>query len=440
MKPKIMIRQYSLIMLMLFTINVEASIYGFKPSGFNYDEAKVPQYTLPDPLLANDGSTVTTARQWQAFRRQEILSLFEQEVYGRRTAKPQKIRFEHHPIEKHALGGKAIRKQITIHMESEGKAHAMGVLIYLPTASKMKVPLFLAYNFVGNQSIHSDPGIIMSTGWHREKKGRDYIKDHRATEASRGVSTSAWPIETILDRGYGVATVFYGDIEADHPDGWKDGIRSKFTKDKHGAVMKTEDSGAIAAWAWGLSRVMDYLETDDDVNAKQVIVMGHSRLGKTSLWAGANDERFAITISNNSGCGGAAISRREFGETVRRINRHFPHWFCGNFKNYNNELSELSIDQHQLIALMAPRPVYVASADKDLWADPYGEFISAKKAGPVYQLFGKTGVGVTAQPQVNHPVGEYVGYHMRTGKHGVTDYDWNAYLDFADKHFKHRTK
>jgi len=185
---------------------------------------------------------------------------------------------------------------------------------------------------------------------------------------------------------------------------------------------------------------MDYLETDDVVNAKQVIVMGHSRLGKTSLWAGANDERFAITISNNSGCGGAAISRREFGETVRRINKHFPHWFCGNFKKYNNKLSELSVDQHQLIALMAPRPVYVASADKNLWADPYGEFISAKKAGPVYQLFGKTGVGVTAQPQVNHPVGEYVGYHMRTGKHGVTDYDWNAYLDFADKHFKHRKK
>jgi hypothetical protein len=400
----------------------------------HYDETKVPQYTLPDPLLAKDGSVVTTARQWKSFRRQEILSLFEQEVYGRRIANPEKLRFEFHPIQRDALGAKAIRKQVTIHIESEGKTHAMHLLVYLPTSINKKVPLFLAYNFNGNHSISADPGIDLPSAWMR------WPNNHRAQEKDRGKSTSRWPVEMILDRGYGIATVYYGDIEGDHPEGWKDGIRSQFTKDKHGAIITPKDSGAIAAWAWGLSRAMDYLETDGDVNAKQVIVMGHSRLGKTSLWAGANDERFAITISSMSGCGGAALSRRAFGETVKRINTTFPHWFCGNFKNYNDNESKLSIDQHELIALMAPRAVYIASAEKDLHADPHGEFIAGEKAGPVFQLFGKTGVGVKLQPEVNQPVGDYIGYHIRTGKHDVTDYDWNAYLDFADRHFKRGIK
>jgi len=260
-------------------------------------------------------------------------------------------------------------------------------------------------------------------------------KTHRASEEDRGTSASRWPVETLLDRGYGLVAVYYGDIEPDHAEGWKDGIRAKFKKDEDGNTLTLEDSSAISAWAWGLSRVMDYLETDDDVNAKQVAVFGHSRLGKTSLWTGASDERFAITISNDSGCGGAALSRRAFGETVKRINTNFPHWFCGNFKKYNDNESALSVDQHELIALMAPRPVYVASAIDDTWADPNGEFTSAKKAGPVYRLFGKKGVGSKLQPEIHHPVGDYVGYHIRAGKHGVTDYDWEQYLDFADRHF-----
>lgn len=406
-----------------------------QPKGFNYDEAKVPAYTLPDVLLRTDGLKVKDAQGWTDVRRPELVKLFEEHVYGRAPRrKPPGLKFEVTSTEKRALDGLATRKEVTVHFTEAADGPKMHLLLYLPNSEKQPVPAFLGLNFQGNHSIHPDPGITLSKSWMRP--GGKGVKDDHATEESRGAAASRWPVEKILSYGYALATVYYGDIEPDHAEGWKTGVRAALSPAGAATEWQTDDWGAIGAWAWGLSRALDYLETDSQVDAKRVAVLGHSRLGKTSLWAGAKDERFAIVISNNSGCGGAALSRRQFGETVERINTSFPHWFCGEFKKYNGKEGSLPVDQHELIALMAPRPVYVASAEKDQWADPRGEFLSAKHAEPVYRLFGKAGLGVEDMPGIDQPVGSFIGYHIRTGEHDVKPFDWEQYLIFADWHLK----
>jgi hypothetical protein len=405
-----------------------------QPADANYEEGRVPSYTLPDALVMESGEKVKDAVSWRRERRPEILELFEREVYGRTPAVGQEMRFEVRSEEGAALEGKAVRKEVTIHLAGGLR---MELLMYLPKGKGGRVPMFLGLNFNGNQTVHADPGITASTNWNRANRAAGLV-DREAVEASRGTSASRWPVEVIMGRGYGLATVYYGDLEADHVEGWRTGVRSVIGREAGEEGFAPDDWGAIGAWAWGLSRVMDYLEQDAGVDAERVVLIGHSRLGKTALWAGAQDERFAVVISNNSGCGGAALSRRGFGETVGRINGSFPHWFCGNFKRYNGREGELPVDQHELIALIAPRPVYVASASEDLWADPRGEFLSALHAESVYRLLGRGGLGVVEMPEEGEAVGDVIGYHLRRGKHDVTMWDWERYLDFADRHLGRR--
>src|SRR5690606_12857888 len=291
----------------------------------------------------------------------------------------------------------------------------MDILMYFPMSAKSPVPVFLGMNFYGNQAVWNDPAILITPNWVDQNEVLG-VENNRATEASRGVRTSRWPIERILERGYGVATIYYGDLDPDFDDGFANGVHGLLDKGK-----RTESSwGAIAAWAWGLQRAMDYLATDSDVDASKVAVLGHSRLGKAALWAGATDERFAIVISNESGEGGAALTRYEKGESLEQITTGFPHWFCSVYKSLAGRVNDLPFDQHMLLAMVAPRPLYVASAAEDLWADPEGEFLSAVYAEPVYKLYGVMGLGTSKMPAVDQPVQKgTIGYHIRAGKHDL---------------------
>lgn len=402
----------------------------------NYDEAQVPAYTLPDPLLMANGQRVATKADWVNQRRPEILKLFETHVYGRSPQRPRRVPFAVTSTDAGALAGNAVRKEIKVGLTAQKNGPSMDVLVYLPKNAPRPVPAFIGLNFGGNHTISAEPGIKLSERWMRPNPQAG-VTNNRATQTARGSGASRWPLEMILARGYAVVTIYCGDLEPDFAEGWKMGLRAVLGQGEQ-TQFRPDDWGAIGAWAWGLSRAMDYLERDADVDARRVAVLGHSRLGKTALWAGAQDERFAVVISNDSGCGGAALSRRCFGETVARINTSFPHWFCSNCKQYNGREDQLPVDQHQLIALMAPRPVYVASAEADRWADPRGEFLATLGAEPVYRLFGKTGLGVAEMPAVNQPVGDFIGYHIRTGKHDVTKYDWEQYLNFVDRHFERK--
>lgn len=406
---------------------------------FNEDESKVPVYTLPDPLVTSSGEKVDSADKWTKQRRPELMKIFEEEVYGRTpSTRLDGIRAVVTEGPADALNGRATRKQVTIYFTAKDDGPRLDLLIYSPKNKKGSAA-FLGYNFIGNQATIADPAVKLAHGWtqNREKQG---MTNNRANEESRGTESTRWCIDQIIDRGYAIATACYGDVDPDFDDGFQNGIEPLFYKPGQ-TKPGPEEWGSIGAWAWGLSRALDYMETDDDIDAKRVAVIGHSRLGKTALWAGAQDERFALVISNNSGCGGAALSKRWFGETVNRINNHFPHWFCDNFTKYNNNEAALPVDSHELVALIAPRPVYIASAENDKWADPYGEYLSAVHADPVYRLLGTNGLGVEPVsdqlPALNSPLlSGQIGYHYRTGDHDVLPYDWEQFLAFADRHLK----
>ena len=384
---------------------------------------------LPELLQSQDGSSIETAGQWEQIRHGELLVLFTEQMYGRVPDTPVAIRYRLKFSDEEALEGLARMKEVDLEIIRDSDTLNISMLIFLPKDRPGPHPLFLGLNFNGNHTIHPDRQISVTDSWVRNNRDLG-ITDNRATEASRGASSGRWPVELILSRGYGLATMYYGDIDPDYDDGFKNGIHALMDE------QRVQSSwGSIAAWAWGLSRAMDYFEKDADIDQNRVAVMGHSRLGKTSLWAGAQDERFALVISNNSGCGGAALSMRAHGETVSRINQSFPHWFAESFSSYNDKEAEMPFDQHMLMALMAPRPLYVASAVEDDWADPRGEFLSLYYGSQAYKLYGEEALSDKSMPELNQPAkAGRVAYHIRSGKHDVTKYDWEQYLDFADQH------
>lgn len=396
------------------------------------DEAKVPEYSIPDVLTRFSGGKVKSAKVWNTKQRPEILKKFTEEVYGEVPGNLGISDVKIWETSMDALKGKAVRRQLSLFFHKGNRNLEVNVLMYLPK-KETKVPVFIAYNFSGNHAVINDPNIRLTESWVSNDPSIGTI-NNQVTEQSRGSDSNSWPVEEILDAGYGLVTIYYGDIDPDKDD-FSDGIHPFFYQEIQ-QRPKFDEWGSISAWAWGLSRVMDYLEKDELVDATKVAVLGHSRLGKTALWAGATDQRFAMVISNESGCGGAALSKRIFGETVQIINTSFPHWFCGNFKKYNNNEAELPVDQHMLLALIAPRPLYVASAEGDKWADPRGEFLAAKYASPVYNLLDKEGLPVNEMPEINHPVMGTIGYHIRSGNHDLAEYDWQQYIRFADKFFK----
>ena len=407
------------------------NLHAFAQTEFNYDEDAIEPYVLPELLILDDGTKIESVDDWENHRRSEILSHYKNEVYGnipKLELNPYTVKILEESNS--AIGDIAIRKQIALVFKKRDKDLTINILLYLPKNIKSP-PIFVGYNFHGNQTTINDQSVILPDTWVHNNSNFGII-NNKTTEASRGKRNSRWPIGKIINEGFGIATIYYGDIDPDQND-FSDGIHS-FFYEKDQFEPKDNEWGSISAWAWGLSRVLDYLKTDKLLTNSKYISFGHSRLGKTSLWAGALDNRFDMVISNDSGCGGAALFRRKYGETISRINNQFPHWFSKSFRKYNDKEDLLPIDQHMLIALIAPRPVYIASAEDDKWADPKGEYLSGLHATPVYELYDKIGLSDPKFPKTNEPIHNTIGYHVRTGKHDVTNYDWEQFMKFFNKH------
>jgi len=370
----------------------------------NYDESKVPNYTLPDVLKTRDNKIISSKKAWEKNRRPEILALFEDYIYGPVPKSFEDIRFSVLSETKNSMNGKSNRKEILIEVFNQGKSVRINLVLFIPNNATKPLPVFLLINNRGKEN----------------------------TDPSRKIISEFWPAEELIDAGYAIAAFHVSDLAPDNKDEFMNGVMQLYPE------QLNADNGmrAIGAWGWGASRVMDYFETDKQIDVKKVALTGHSRGGKASLWAAAQDQRFAICITNCSGSTGAALARRQFGERVRRINTSFPHWFNANYKKYNDHEELLPVDQHMLISLIAPRPVYATNASEDLWADPKGTFLSLKNAEGVYGLFGLKSTLPEVPPGLNTPLIESpLAYHNREGKHDMTVYDWKQFIKFADFHF-----
>ena len=378
--------------------------YFFKTA--NYDESLIPAYTLPDPLQCMDGSRVTTREEWENKRRPELMQLITTYMYGYAPVLNHPLLWHVDTLETKVLKGKATRKVVSIHLTDRADGPVMHLQLFIPNRTRGRVPAILGLSFVPN---------------------------------SRIAEAKEWQLQRVLDQGYALATFHYTEVAPDKANttlAYDQGLMPYYYR-KGQTYPDPDQWGTIAVWAWAASRAMDYLQTDDRINPQQVAVMGHSRLGKTALWAGATDERFAVVIPVNSGCCGAALSRRKIGERVESVNNIMPCWFCNNYKQFSDREQFMPFDQHEVIALCAPRPVYIASAEDDNWSDQKGEFLGAKGAEPVYSLYGEAGIGTDVMPPVDRPYLQgFIAYHIRKGPHAVLPYDWEQFFRFMNRFFK----
>ena len=392
----------------------------------NYTEAKVGSYTLPDPLKCLDGQIVENSQTWFNKRRKEIRNLFEQNQFGVIPKDQIKVNYDVFENEGPAFDNSAKRTQLTLKLYGNQKEKKIDLLYYLPTNATKPVPVLLYISFQANSQLIDDPQIKEGLIWNRERQ---------RVPAGRKSFFGKFDVRNILENGFGFATVYYGDIEPDFADGYKYGVRNLF---KDSPIDKSDSWGSIAVWSWGLSRILDYFKTDNKINSGSVIIMGVSRLGKTVLWAGALDERFASVIAVCSGESGAALSRRNYGETIAHIASptRYYYWFAPKYQEYRTDVNSLPVDGHMLISLIASRPLLLITGNTDKWSDPYGEYLAAKAAELVYELLDKKGLETGKMPSPGKPVLNDIGFYMHEGGHGMMKEDWKIIFDFLKKHFK----
>lgn len=396
----------------------------------NYDESKTGVYQLPDPLIMENGVAVDNAEAWINKRRPEIVALFESEQFGRapeREPLNAELFDEGTPV----FDGKATRKQVTLYFTDDTLNNKADLLIYLPAEAAKPVPLFLMISFMPNSLTVDDPGVRPGFIWNREK-------ERVPVQIDQGRRFSSLDVMKFIEAGIGVATIYYGDIEPDFPEGISHGIRGYYLAENE-KWPSPDEWGTISAWAWGLGYAMDYIESDPDIDSKKVALHGVSRLGKTVLWAGALDERFAMIIASCSGEGGAALSMRDYGETIGHMiapSRYY-YQFSGNRAKYAENPQSSPIDAHMLISLIAPRPLLLQTGTTDGWSDPKGEFLAAVAVEPVYNLFDKKGLETDVMPEADRPIFNDIGYFMHTGGHGTLPGDYDLFIEFMRKHFIH---
>jgi hypothetical protein len=387
----------------------------------NYDESKVAPYKLPDPLVMANGKRVSSASAWKRDRRPELLRLYAENIYGKVPANAPKITWEVAETDPHARDGAALMKRVIGHVGTKPDGPQIRVLVYTPAQATKKVPIILLLNFGGGPARAGAPPAAAG--------GRG--------GAGRGNAAAGDPPNAaeILARGWGYATVGYADIQPDRADAWTEGVIGQ-TLAAGQTKPAADEWGTISAWAWGASRIADYLQSDKNVDGSHIALYGFSRLGKTVLWAAAQDERFTAVFSGCAGEMGSALARRDWGETVDDMAQNFAWQFSERFQQWPGRWSEMPVDAHELIALVAPRPLFVTGGTGDQWSDPKGEFLAQVAAGPVYRLLGAHDLGTTAYPAPDMPVtsGD-LGFNLHTGPHTATPAEWATFVEFLSRYF-----